>query len=168
MKRSFSETIALPNNHQWAEEAIASAGLKLNTSSQDFVEVKSSTRDSIPRTWSSSTSLPTMSSDNSPESRLPTSLSTNSLTSSDTTDENSDSDSCDLVNESLHQNMVGKYGSNVDDVRGPFHVQRRVSLIAYAWRKTLAIAPHEYLLNMLKSRGYDSEIIPSIQSPYRK
>jgi len=58
--------------------------------------------------------------------------------------------------------------SRLTDPRGPFQVSKHVELTVQRWGVLSAIAPDQFLKRILNSRGYSTDMMPAMASPYRQ
>ena len=77
---------------------------------------------------------------------------------------NSNSDNEDSVTNEMIESEINR--SN--DPYGPFLIKERVDLIVQRWGPLIAISPDKFLLRILDSRGYCTDMISSMESQYRR
>lgn len=98
----------------------------------------------------------------------------NSDESSQRTTPSSSSNSLDSQQSSSHPDSTEDDTGNTDtycrltDPRGPFQVSEHVKLTVQRWGVLAAIAPDQFLKRILSSRGYSTDMMPAMSSPYRQ
>lgn len=55
-----------------------------------------------------------------------------------------------------------------NDVYGPFQIQKRVEIVVQRWGAIASIPPDKFLIRILSSRGYSTDMIPALQSEFRR
>jgi len=78
---------------------------------------------------------------------------------------------CDIVSEDEDSIDDEYYDNDIlssMDPYGPILVPERVKLVVQKWGSIIAISPDKFLARLLNTRGYSSEMIPAMQSQYRR
>ncbi len=50
----------------------------------------------------------------------------------------------------------------LNDPRGPYHIQGRIKLAIERWGSITAIPPDRFLAKLLSSRGYETTLFPAV------
>lgn len=54
------------------------------------------------------------------------------------------------------------------DPFGPYQIQERIGMVVKKWDMFIAQPPNTFLMKLLKSRGYDHNVISAMTSEFKK